>query len=210
MQYKKPKRNFIFDLLGAVVGSAQMGICVAAAAYNGNLKITPAQSVNIPIFIFALLAVFIQASAEEVESRGFVFGKMFNEGVPYVWAVVVSSISFSYLHATNPGFGWLAFSSIFVAAAFYAVSCYYFNTIWFAFTAHMMWNFTQDFIFGLPNSGRPAAVSLFNTVVEGSGFFYDKTFGIEGSVMALLVDVLSCVAVILIGRYIRKKKNKLS
>jgi hypothetical protein len=29
-------------------------------------------------------------------------------------------------------------------------------------------------------------------------------------IFALLVDVLSCVAVILIGRYIRKKKNKLS
>lgn len=49
------------------------------------------------------------------------------------------------------------------------------------FAAHAMWNFTQDFIFGLPDSGKPAAVSIFNTTVSSSSFFYDKDFGIEGS-----------------------------
>lgn len=69
----------------------------------------------------------------------------------------------------------------------------------------MMWNFTQDFVFGLPDSGKPAAVSLFNTTVNGSSFFYDKTFRIEGSYMAILVNVLACIVVIVIGRSVRRR-----
>ena len=34
----------------------------------------------------------------------------------------------------------------------------------------MVWNYTQDFLFGLPDSGKPAAVSVFSTEVQGSGF----------------------------------------
>lgn len=87
-----------------------------------------------------------------IESRAFVFGKMKNEGVPLVWATVVSAFFFSYLHATNPGFGILPLLSIFIVGILYALSYHYFGTIWFTCTAHMMWNFAQDFIFGLPDS----------------------------------------------------------
>ena len=204
----KLSRNFKFALIGAIVGFVQMGICISAAVLNGDLQVIPAAVVKIPVFIFAIIAVFIQASTEEIESRGFVFGKMNCEGVPIVTAAVISSFFFSYLHMTNPGYGWIPLLCLFTAAMFYVLSYYYFKTIWFSCMAHMMWNFAEDFIFGLPNSGRPAAVSLFNTVVKNSSFFYDESFGIEGSFMAIMVNVLSCVAVVLIGRYIRKKNTK--
>ena len=69
-----------------------------------------------------------------------------------------------------------------------------------------MWNFTQDFIFGLPDSGHPPAVSIFNTTVNRSSFFYDERFGIEGSVMAILVNLLDCCILFLIGRRLQKKR----
>ena len=200
-------RNVRYALSGALTGFVMMGICVFAAAYNGDLEIRSAAAIRIPVFVLALFAVFIQATVEEIESRAFVFGKMNDEGVPLVPATVISAFFFSYLHAANPGFGWLPLTSIFVAGVLYALSYYYFGTIWFCAAAHMMWNFTQDFIFGLPDSGKPAVVSLFNTNVNGSSFFYDETFGIEGSYMAILVNALACVLVVVIGRYIRKRRN---
>ena len=204
----KAKSNIMWGLIGGLVGFLQMGICVLAAVLNGDLEIERTASVNYPIFIFAIFAVLIQASTEEIESRGFVFGKMFNEGVPFIAATVISSFYFSYLHAANPGFGWLALISLFTSAVFYVLCYYYTGSIWFTCLAHMMWNFTEDFILGLPNSGRPAAISLFNTVAKGSSFFYDQTFGIEGSLMTILMNVVSCVLIVLIGRYLCNKKKQ--
>ena len=200
-------RSIRYALSGVVIGFALLGICVFAAAFNGDLEIRPAAAVNFPVFVFAAFAVFIQATAEEIESRAFVFGKMNEEGVPLIPATIVSAFFFSYLHAANPGFGWRPLTSIFIVGMLYALSYYYFGTIWFCCTAHMMWNFTQDFVFGLPNSGKPAVVSLFNTTVNGSSFFYDETFGLEGSYMAIFVNVLACVMVVMIGRYMRKRRN---
>ncbi|MBQ6400659.1 MAG: hypothetical protein IJI20_00085 [Firmicutes bacterium] len=60
----------------------------------------------------------------------------------------------------------------------------------------------EIFIFGLPDSGTPAAVSIMSSTVQGSGFFYDRTFGIEGSWMAIIVNIAACVVVALIGRRI--------
>ena len=201
----RPGRNILYALIGAATGFVLMGICVFAASANGNLEIHKASSISIPVFILAVFAVFVQASVEEIESRAFVFGKMNGEGVPLIPAIVISSFFFSYLHAANPGFGLIPLLSIFSVGVLYSLSYYYFGTIWFSCTAHMMWNFTQDFIFGLPDSGKPAAVSLFNTTVNGSGFFYDETFGIEGSYMAILLNAAACVLVILIGRHIRRR-----
>ena len=72
----------------------------------------------------------------------------------------------------------------------------------------MMWNFTQDFLFGLPNSGAPAVASCFNTSAQGFSFFFNEDFGIEGSWMAVVVGAVSCVVVILIGEWLKLNKNK--
>lgn len=203
----KLSRNLLFALYGAVIGFAMMGICIFAASAHGDIVIGKSGGLSVPLILFALFAVFIQASVEEIESRAFVFGKMKNEGVPIVWATVVSAFFFSYLHAANPGFGLLPLLSIFIVGILYALSYHYFGTIWFTCTAHMMWNFTQDFIFGLPDSGKPAALSVFSTTVTGSSFFYDESFGIEGSWMAILVNLLACVLVFLIGRKVNKQRQ---
>ncbi len=71
----------------------------------------------------------------------------------------------------------------------------------------MMWNFTQDFLFGLPDSGKPAVASVFSTTANRtSSMFFDENFGIEGSFMAIIVNLVVCVLAILIGTLIRRHK----
>lgn len=201
-------RSLRFALYGAIFGFCLMGICVFAARANGDIEIHKASDMSIAVFLLAIVAVFVQSSVEELESRAFVFGKMKSEGVPLLPATIVSAFFFSYLHAANPGFGLVPLLSIFVVGILYALSYYFFGTILFTCTAHMMWNFTQDFIFGLPDSGKPAAVSVCNTTVKGSSFFYDESFGIEGSWMAILVNAVACVLVIVVGIIVRRKMMK--
>ena len=197
---RKLPSNFICLAAGALFGFCAMGICIFAASAHGDIVISPAPQRNIPMFILAFLAVFIQASVEELESRAFVFGKMKTEGVPMPWAVAVSAVFFAYLHAANPGFGIVPFISIAVVGVQFALAYHYIGNIWFTCAAHLMWNFTQDFIFGLPDSGKSAAASIYNSRINGSSFFYDASFGIEGSFMAITVNIMLCVVIILIGK----------
>ena len=205
------KRGFSSNLkcliAGAIYGLCAMGICILAASIHGDITIAAAPQRNLPMFIVAFLAVFIQASVEELESRAFVFGKLQNEGVPLSWAVAVSAVFFSYLHATNPGYGIVPFISVAVVGVEYALAYHYIGNIWFICTAHMMWNFTQDFIFGLPDSGKSAVASIYNSQINGSSFFYDPDFGVEGSFMAITVHLLLCVVIVVAGRY-KKGKNQ--
>jgi membrane protease YdiL (CAAX protease family) len=95
--------------------------------------------------------------------------------------------------------------NVFLIGSLFVMSYHYFGSLWFLMAAHMMWNYLQDFVFGLPDSGRPAAVSFLNTTVLGSSFFYDKDFGIEGSGMAAVMSILGCLLIILIGRKMERK-----
>lgn len=201
------RRNAVYALLGALCGFGSMGICILAACAHGDFAIAPSSHVRLPVFLFALAAVFLQATSEEISCRGFVFGRLRAEGVPFGIAAAVSAFFFTFLHADNPGFNFLPLLFIIVVGIEYALSVHYFGTIWFTCCAHMMWNFSQDFLFGLPDSGHPAVVSIFQTTVKGSGFFYDEVFGIEGSVMAILVNLSMCVVIFLIGRHMQKTKS---
>lgn len=197
-------RNFKLALLGALSGFGLMGICIFGAWSSGTISISPSFSLSIPMLLVSFFFVFLQSSTEEIESRGFVFGKMSQEGVPVALACIVSSFYFSFLHAHNTGFNIIPAVSIFMAGLLFVLGYYYFKTIWFSFMLHTTWNFTQDFIFGLPDSGHPAAASIFSSTIKGSGFFYDEVFGIEGSFMAILSMMVVCILFVVIGRKFKK------
>lgn len=199
-----------YGALGILSGAFLMGSCVFAASMHGDIEIKGSSGGNLAVLLFALVCVFVQSSVEEIEGRGFVFGKMHSEGVPLIPAIIASAMFFSFLHINNPGFGLIPFTNVFLFGVLSALSCYYFNNLWFAMMTHMTWNYMQDFLFGLPDSGHPAAISFMNTIVHSSGFFYDENFGIEGSCMATVMQLLGCLLIILIGRVCIKKREPLS
>lgn len=195
-----------YGVLGLLFGAFLMGSCIFGAWMHGDIEIHGASGGNLPVLLFAVLCVFLQSTTEEIQDRAFVFGKAFQERVPFLPAMAVSAFFFSYLHAANPGYGILPFINLLTSGVMYVLSYYYFDSLWFAITAHTAWNYMQDFLFGLPNSGKPAAVSFMSTTVNGSSFFYDQQFGIEGSWMSILIHILACLFLILIGRSLRRKR----
>ena len=63
-----------------------------------------------------------------------------------------------------------------------------------------MWNFTQNLLFGLPNSGLVSQSSFLHLDAASDSLFYDATFGVEGSLTAVIVISLFAVGVVLVGR----------
>lgn len=204
---KKGNNRISKLLIGMLIGLVMNVICVIAAALHGDITIQKAESLNIGLLILAFFAVLLQASMEELESRVFFFGKLEEGGFSFIPAMILSGMYFSYLHATNPSFGLIPFISIASAGIVYLLIYRYTGSIWAACGLHQMWNVTQDFIFGLPNSGNPSGMSILSSTAHGSSFFYNTDFGVEGSVWCILVHIVVAAVLLIL---IRKKEGKLT
>lgn len=193
-------------LIGCLCGFGMNGLCVLLANLHGDITTGASSSVEVPMIIAAIFAVLLQASIEEIETRSFLFGKLQAEGTPIAAAILVSSMFFSYLHASNPGYSLFAFVSQTLCGIFYLLLYYVSDSLWLSCGVHMMWNYSQDILFGLPDSGKPSEFSVFSTVVNGKSVFYDPDFGIEGTITCVVVHMLG-IAVMLLLLYRRKKKT---
>ena len=79
---------------------------------------------------------------------------------------------------------------------------YYYDSLWVAIAYHMSWNYTQNIIFGLPNSGIVSEYSLFrfDSMSAENGLFYNVDFGVEGSLGSVVVNLLVIAAILFINR----------
>ncbi|MCR4764422.1 MAG: CPBP family intramembrane metalloprotease, partial [Lachnospiraceae bacterium] len=66
---------------------------------------------------------------------------------------------------------------------------------------HSAWNFSQNIIFGLPNSGNILGFSIgkLDTSAIGNSFFYNPNFGVEATgFLTLLMSVVFVVFLLLV------------
>ena len=72
----------------------------------------------------------------------------------------------------------------------------------YAFAGHTGWNFCQSIIFGLPNSGSVFPYSIMKLEASNArdSFFYNCSFGVEGTVFSVIVLVLACVVLFALGQ----------
>lgn len=184
--------------LGLLTGFGMNGVCILTACLHGDIRLGLG-SISPLWLVTAFLVVFIQSGAEELLVRGYLFYHIRERyGVPL--ALILSSLLFSALHASNDGVTVLALMNIAAIGLFYALSVQYLDSLWFAMANHAMWNFTQNLIFGLPNSGLSAEASLWTPVSAGNSLFYDASFGVEASLPATVVCLAGAAAVVLWAR----------
>ena len=112
------------------------------------------------------------------------------------------------LHLLNNGISILPLLHLAVAGLMYSLLVYYFDSFWGAVIAHTGWNFCQSILLGLPNSGMVSAYSVFklDAATAIGGLAYDPAFGIEGSVIAVILQVLICIALWYFGE--KRKKSQ--
>lgn len=189
-------------LLGLLIGFLTNFVCVLCALIHGDVSFSLNFSFSmIPVLIYALLMVFIQSTSEELWCRGFMYERIC---IRYpVWvAVLVNGVFFGVLHIFNDGVTFLAIANIIICGISYSLLRWYTGSIWVVMGVHTMWNFTQNFLFGLPNSGLVSEVSLLrlDSATGISNLIYDYGFGVEGAVPAVIVDCLIGVIVLILAK----------
>ena len=198
---KKLKFNPGHFLIGLVIGGTLNFICAFAAMLNKDLVIVP-NKVAIIGLVIAFVLVCMQSTGEELLCRLFVHDKVKRHSTALV-AMIVNSLFFAALHLGNDGITWVSLIDLIVYGMSMTLYVHYLDGFWIASAVHTSWNFMQNFILGLPNSGTPAEYSLFKAISAKNSFFYDVGFGVEGTVFC---TILLTLGIVLIYFLCHKKK----
>ncbi len=196
--------NAKWALIGLAFGFAANGTGVLAALANGNITLVFAKP-NFPYILLAAAAVLIQSFSEELMFRGFLFQAIGKAHKPWL-AIVLPALAFSAAHFFNPGISFLGKLNIFLIGIVFALGVYCFKSFWWAATFHAAWNFNQNFIFGLPNSGLFSGISVFKLKTSSDSLFYSRDFGIEQSLTALIVEIILIAAIPLLGKFLNNRR----
>jgi len=193
-------------LAGIGMGLGLNLICILPALLRGDIHISFSRFEPVYLlFIFA--AVFIQSSAEELLCRGFLYQRL-RRGYKNPWVAVIGNAAFfGVLHLGNNGIDMLSLSNIVIVGILFTLMITGFDSMWCAMAAHAAWNFNQNIIFGLPNSGIMVPYSVF-TLDAGSAVnsaVYDVAFGVEGTILTTIVLIAACVLL-----YLWSKKHPIT
>ncbi|MBD5551639.1 MAG: CPBP family intramembrane metalloprotease [Lachnospiraceae bacterium] len=191
----------VFLLAGMAAGFGLNGICILTAWLHGDIVLYY-DSLHPVLLVLIFIAVLIQSSAEEFICRGFVFQRLLKGGrSPWV-AIIGNAALFAILHLMNDGVTFLSILNILVIGIGFSLIVYYMDSLWCAIGLHTAWNFMQNIIFGLPNSGLVTPFSLFKLEASTAknSFAYNVGFGVEGTVTANVLLIAVCILLYVRGR----------
>ena len=177
--------------LGLVIGFIMNGGCILVAWLHGDLHF----SLNTfhPVYlIVTFLCVCCQSSSEEMVTRGYIYHAHI-ERYPAWFAILANSLFFGAIHLMNTGITVIAFLQISICGIALSLIVYARKSLWMAYAIHTMWNYTQSILFGLPNSGIVSKGSLLNLDAASESFWYDPVFGIEGTLLSVVMETALCV-----------------
>ncbi|HEX3109125.1 MAG TPA: CPBP family intramembrane glutamic endopeptidase, partial [Thermoanaerobaculia bacterium] len=146
-----------------------------------------------------LWVVFIPAAVqEELVFRGYVFQRVraWNRGV----AIAGSSLVFGLLHAGNSGITPVAVTSIVVAGVMLALAYERYERLWFPIGLHLAWNVLSGPILGYDVSGYIPSHEVFRTTGRGNVLVTGGTFGIEGSVVSVVIEAFAVALLVRLNR----------
>ncbi|MFN5778758.1 MAG: lysostaphin resistance A-like protein [Novosphingobium sp.] len=150
--------------------------------------------------IWSMLSLAVFSSVfEEILLRGIVFRHL------EVWwgswiALALSSALFGALHIMNPDATWFSSVAIAVEAGILLGAAYMLTRrLWLAIGIHAAWNFTQGWVFSVPVSGGQAPLGLLITRRLGPDWLTGGDFGLEASVVAMVVASLAGVILLLLA-----------
>ena len=169
-----------------------------------ELEFTPGTSFHGYSLAATYLAQFIRyfcgSFFEELLTSSFLFILVFEGLVPtvkmhyrrYALSIIVSALVFGLIHGLHPDAGPIGILNLILFGALTTTNFARTQSLAFPITFHCMWNFTQNIIMGLPNSGQESQAWIFKASLQSNSILTGGKFGLEGSLIAsfLLLTIL--------------------
>lgn len=187
---------------GILAGFILCVLSISVPVINGDIALK-FNRFDILITPLVFLSIYIQSSAEEIVLRGYVYGRVCKAYTEWA-AIILNSLVFSFLHLNNNGINLTGIIDIILWGLLFSLLYSKTKSLEFTCSIHAMWGFTEEVIFGLPNSGKVFNMPVFCLVKSSQTNFYNEKFGIEASIQTIFI-VLAAIAVLLYNRH--KNKN---
>jgi membrane protease YdiL (CAAX protease family) len=139
--------------------------------------------------LWALLYLFV-GLAEEFEWHGYAQFTL-TTGMGFWPSALVLSAVFGTAHLDNLGESWPGILEVFVFSLLCCFTLRRTGDLWFAVGLHAAWDFAEQFLYSVPNSGLRATGILLNSTVHGPRWLTGGAVGPEASVFTFLVWGLS-------------------
>lgn len=156
-------------------------------------------------FIPLVVVWAIQGNAEEALTRGFLFVGIARK-VNILAAIFISAIFFSVMHLGNEGIAALPLIDLFVFGVFAALVMLKTKNIWLVSGFHAAWNCFQGNVFAFPVSGTDVGNAFIYVTTHGPTWLSGGKFGVEGSVVSILIQVI-IVAWLSYDLFVKRKIN---
>lgn len=207
-------RNLPFSRLGlswagcgkSLLYGALLVILLYAVGFGLSLLLGVVEVTNV-IFsptslLLNLLFFFLVSVSEELLGRGFILGRMLDEGIHKYVALFISAMLFSLMHLFNPNFALVPFLNILLAGIFLGASYIYTRNLSFPIALHWFWNWIQGPVLGYKVSGNEfSSQSLLVLHLPEENLINGGTFGFEGSILCSFLLILGTI--LILNRYRR-------
>jgi CAAX protease family protein len=139
------------------------------------------------------LAFIVVGLSEEFTFRGYALYTL-TTGVGFWPAAILLSTVFGAVHLGNPGEDWAGALSACLIGLFFCFTVRRTGNLWFAIGMHSMWDYSETFLYSVPNSGLVARGHLLNSSLHGPRWLTGGSVGPEGSVFVfVLIGILFLV-----------------
>ncbi|RII15299.1 CAAX amino terminal protease self- immunity [Streptomyces sp. YIM 130001] len=185
-------------LLGGAVGLGFMLVSVLLVSVLGGYSFSWAGNGFLSVVWSAVMMQIGAAVTEELMFRGLAL-----QALEQVWgsraAIVITGLLFGVAHLSAPGASaWGALAIALQAGVMLGVAFLWRRSIWFVVGLHFAWNTTQQLL-GIPLSGHTPE-GLFSVDAHGSALLTGGTFGLEASIVPVLIGVLITVPMVVLAR----------
>jgi len=194
-------RQFIF---GAMLGFSLYATCVLILVALGycTIEATGNWQVLVPGIALTLGTGFY----EELWFRGAIF-RLTEEWFGSWIAIIVSSLVFGFAHLSTEGATVMDVTFISIEAGLLLAAAYMLTRrLWLCIGFHAAWNFTQGSVFSGAVSGTQEPTGLIKTTMHGPELLTGGNFGMEASVVALVL--LTTTGIVLLVMAIRRGEVK--
>lgn len=186
---------------GVLISLGLVGFMVLLMTILGYYRI---ERVNSPEILISSLFFFGMGAFIQEMAFCVVLFRLIEELLGSWYAFIVVSVIFGIAHLGNPEAGVWSTTALILGEVMLIAAFVYTRRLWFVWGIHLGWNYFQDGVFGMPNSGVTEFDSWIQPVVNGPAWVTGGNFGIETSYIAVFLSLI--VGLLILKRALKRKQ----
>jgi len=176
--------------VGWLLSLIMVGAIVLALALLGHYRALQTDSPWMLVYAFVQ---FTSGAFLQVLLFRIILFRLCEEWLGTYLACALVAILFGVAHGANENFSPIGFAALVVTDFLLLGAFVLTRRLWLVWGIHAGWNFFQDGVFGLPNSGITSLPSWITPEITGPQWLTGGTIGLEASVPGVVLPLAATV-----------------